>query len=68
MIDIHCHILPGIDDGPSDMDESVRMCRVAEKDGIRTIVATPHHKPGAYETPSDKVYELIDSLQRSVDA
>ena len=44
MIDIHCHILPGIDDGPSDSDESVEMARIAAGDGITKIVATPHIK------------------------
>lgn len=42
MIDIHCHILPGIDDGPKTMDESVLMARMAAEDGITKIVATPH--------------------------
>jgi protein-tyrosine phosphatase len=42
MIDIHCHILPGIDDGPLEMAESIRMARTAAADGITTIVATPH--------------------------
>ena len=42
MIDAHCHILPGLDDGPSDMDESLAMLRMAADDGIRTVVATPH--------------------------
>jgi protein-tyrosine phosphatase len=42
MIDLHCHLLPGIDDGPRTMAESVAMARVAEAAGISTIVATPH--------------------------
>ena len=42
MIDIHCHILPGIDDGAEDSKESVRMAKVAAEDGITHIVATPH--------------------------
>lgn len=42
MIDTHCHILPGIDDGADDLKVSVAMARVAEKDGITTIFATPH--------------------------
>jgi protein-tyrosine phosphatase len=48
MIDIHCHILPGIDDGPSDISESIEMARIAAADGIRTIVATPHLTDGQY--------------------
>jgi protein-tyrosine phosphatase len=47
MIDIHSHILPGIDDGAGTMDEAIEMARIAAADGIRTIVATPHIKSGA---------------------
>jgi protein-tyrosine phosphatase len=42
MIDLHCHILPGLDDGSRDMDESLAMARMAVQDGITDIVATPH--------------------------
>ncbi|HXZ81655.1 MAG TPA: CpsB/CapC family capsule biosynthesis tyrosine phosphatase [Terriglobales bacterium] len=42
MVDIHCHLLPGVDDGATSWDVSVAMCRMAEQDGIRHIVATPH--------------------------
>jgi protein-tyrosine phosphatase len=60
MIDIHCHILPGIDDGPSDMAESVEMARMAAADGITTIVATPHLKDGA--DMADEIRALIAAL------
>ena len=42
MIDTHCHILPGIDDGPDTLEISVEMARVAAKDGVHVIIATPH--------------------------
>lgn len=42
MIDIHAHVLPGLDDGPRTLDESLAMLRVAESEGIRTVIATPH--------------------------
>jgi protein-tyrosine phosphatase len=42
VIDLHCHILPGVDDGPSDMEATMRMADVAVEEGIETIVATPH--------------------------
>lgn len=42
MIDLHCHILPGIDDGPEEIGESLEMARIAAADGVTTIVATPH--------------------------
>ncbi len=41
-VDIHCHLLPGLDDGPKSLDESLEMCRIALADGIQTIIATPH--------------------------
>jgi protein-tyrosine phosphatase len=42
LIDLHCHILPGIDDGAADMDDAVAMAAQAEADGIGTVCATPH--------------------------
>lgn len=42
MIDIHCHILPEMDDGAKNMDVSVQMCRIARQNGIKHIVCTPH--------------------------
>ena len=48
MIDLHCHILPGVDDGPQELEESLAMARLAARDGIRTIVATPHLPPPAF--------------------
>jgi protein-tyrosine phosphatase len=42
MIDIHCHILPGVDDGPDQLDESLKMLKEAAAQGITTICATPH--------------------------
>lgn len=42
MIDLHCHILPNLDDGPASLDESLRMARFFVDDGIKFVVATPH--------------------------
>ncbi len=50
MIDLHCHILPGIDDGAVDMQTSINMARIAAEDGIETIVATPHIKDILHST------------------
>lgn len=49
MIDIHCHLLPGIDDGARDMDQALSMARVAYDNGIRFSIVTPHIHPGRYE-------------------
>ena len=42
MIDLHCHLLPGVDDGPATLDESLDCARAAAREGTETIVATPH--------------------------
>ncbi len=42
MIDIHCHLLPAVDDGARSWDVTLEMCRIAEQDGVTHIVATPH--------------------------
>jgi len=42
VIDLHCHVLPGMDDGPATLEESVELCRAAHADGTGLIVATPH--------------------------
>ncbi len=45
MIDLHCHALPGIDDGPERQADALALLRVAAEDGTRTVVATPHVSP-----------------------
>ncbi|MDQ3434131.1 MAG: capsular biosynthesis protein, partial [Actinomycetota bacterium] len=42
MIDLHCHILPGIDDGSTDADEACALARALVADGVTTVAATPH--------------------------
>ena len=50
MIDIHTHILPGVDDGSRDIEESVDMLRMAESSGVRCLAATPHcNIPGMFD-------------------
>jgi len=62
MIDLHCHILPGVDDGPADVSESIEMARRAVADGIRTLVATPHCLNDVYYNPTGKVIEQVRNL------
>lgn len=62
MIDIHCHILPGIDDGPEDTAEALKMARIAVKDGVRTVVATPHCFDGVYDCQKADIVGLCREL------
>ncbi len=60
MIDIHCHILPGIDDGSQSMESSLQMAKMAVNDGIKTIIATPHIDHADY--PKNILIGTIDLL------
>ena len=58
MIDVHCHIVPGVDDGSSDFAESVRMGEIAEACGVTDIIVTPHcNIPGSYGNYYGEEYE-----------
>jgi protein-tyrosine phosphatase len=59
VIDLHCHVLPGIDDGPSTIEDSVSLARAAAAAGIRTIVATPHVSR-EYPNDADTIARLLD--------
>lgn len=59
MIDIHCHILPGLDDGPSKMKSSVNMAQAAVRSGTSTIIATPHFKNGVFEVSPEMVNNSV---------
>ena len=64
MIDIHTHILPTIDDGPTLVQESLEMCRIAGNDGIKKIIATPHVQNGLYDLDANKVLEMTHMLNQ----
>lgn len=69
MIDIHTHVLPGVDDGSSSMDMSLEMLFLAAESGVDTLVATPHcNIPDEYENyVSDELLELWNLLNREKD-
>ena len=67
MIDLHCHILPQLDDGARDLADSVEMARVAESDGIKLICATPHIHPHHAVVPEQlevRTLTVNDELER----
>ncbi|WP_339060533.1 CpsB/CapC family capsule biosynthesis tyrosine phosphatase [Tepidibacillus marianensis] len=66
MIDLHCHILPNIDDGPKTIEESLLMAKSAYEDGIHTIVATPHHNNGIYTNEKVDVLQYVSILNQRI--
>jgi protein-tyrosine phosphatase len=63
MVDVHCHILPGLDDGSTDVKESLAMAQSAITDGITHVVATPHSST-EFKFDYERVRQLRDQLQR----
>lgn len=63
MIDLHCHILPGVDDGARSASEALEMARIAAADGIRIIACTPHVTPGIYDNDADTIIAGTKHLQ-----
>jgi protein-tyrosine phosphatase len=63
MIDLHTHILPGVDDGVRTEDEAVEFAQAAMQDGVNVIVATPHCKEGFYFNDRDTVLAGVDRLR-----
>ena len=67
MIDLHSHILPGIDDGSSSLAMSLAMARIAVADGIRIMACTPHIYPGLYQNHKAGIIAARDALQAALD-
>src|SRR5262245_16519543 len=63
MIDLHCHVLPGVDDGPATIEESVALARLALADGIETIAATPHVDWSHAEVDGARIARAVADLQ-----
>jgi protein-tyrosine phosphatase len=65
MIDLHSHILPGVDDGPATLEESLEIARRAAADGVRVIAATPHVRDD-YPTSADTMERRVAELRAAI--
>jgi protein-tyrosine phosphatase len=68
LVDIHAHILPGIDDGPSDLEEALSMARASAEAGAGTLVATPHLRSDFPNVHLDELAQRCQTLQQAIDA
>jgi len=66
MIDLHAHILPGLDDGARTLEESIEMCWISERDGVKTIVATPHTLDGFYQNDREAILAKVGELNEVI--
>jgi protein-tyrosine phosphatase len=67
MIDLHCHILPGLDDGSRSINESVEMARALVAAGFTSVVATPHVITNQYPNLTPQILAAADLLRRALD-
>lgn len=63
MIDLHCHILPGIDDGPQTLDKSIEMAKAAVAEGIEYVLVTPHYQNGQFINKKVDILEAMEAFQ-----
>ena len=68
MIDLHCHILPGLDDGASNLSVSLQMAKASVDQGVEVIACTPHILPGLYHNSGPAIRQAIGELQAVFDA
>jgi protein-tyrosine phosphatase len=67
-IDLHCHVLPGLDDGPATYEEAIALARGAHDDGIATIAATPHVDWSRPSVDSSRIHVATGELQARLEA
>lgn len=66
MIDLHSHLLPGIDDGARSMDEALQLARVAVDDGITHITFTPHIHPGRFDNNVSTIQPVFEAFKQAL--
>lgn len=66
MIDLHCHLLPGIDDGASDMKQSLALARIASDNGIKKSIVTPHIQPGRFDNDINSIRAAFINFQQAL--
>lgn len=64
--DIHCHILPGVDDGSQSLEESMSMIEIAYQEGIRNVILTPHYMRGKNQYTKEELRNRFDQFRQEV--
>jgi len=66
MIDLHCHMLPGIDDGAPDLHTALEMAEIAVADGITMTACTPHICPGLYDNTGAQIMQQVQAFRTRI--
>lgn len=62
LVDIHSHLLPGLDDGAKSITETIEICKLMYQLGYQKIIATPHNQKGWFNNPPEKIYETLNKV------
>ena len=68
LVDLHCHILPYVDDGAFDKDESDVLLKEYQKQNITAVCATPHLRKGMFETPDEEIKKQFSRMKKRAEA
>ena len=66
IVDMHCHVLPGVDDGPGTMDDAVSLLKEAARQNVEAMIVTPHFHPARYQVYASQVIDGIGSLEERI--
>ena len=67
LIDMHCHIVPGVDDGARDLYDAAKILQLEYRNQVQSVIVTPHYRAGMFETPQKEVerqFHRIDEMTR----
>lgn len=67
LIDMHCHIVPGVDDGARDLYDAAKILQLEYKNQVQAVIVTPHYRVGMFETPQKEIerqFQRIDEMTR----
>ncbi|MBR1821345.1 MAG: hypothetical protein IJ769_06950 [Clostridia bacterium] len=63
---MHCHVLPGVDDGPAAIEESMAVLKEAARQGIGAMIVTPHFHPGRYRVDASRILETLNQMRGAI--
>lgn len=67
IVDVHCHILPEVDDGAKTMEMALKMLQMEYRDGVRSVILTPHFRREMFETPKEKIEKQFVLLKKEAE-
>lgn len=64
LIDMHCHIVPGVDDGARDLYDAAKILQLEYRNQVQSVIVTPHYRAGMFETPQKRLSGSFKELMR----